>query len=137
MPANTNKMPKNGQLSRKNSIIGTSLSALYTRLSQKTRAVYNRPMSFEKQAKKRLVILDSHAILHRAYHALPEFSSARGEPTGALYGLSTTLLKMADELKPDYIIAARDLPEPTHRHVLFEDYKGKREKTEDALVVQL
>lgn len=86
---------------------------------------------------KRLVILDSHAILHRAYHALPDFSSARGEPTGALYGLSTMLLKTADELKPDYIIAARDLPEPTHRHVLFEDYKGKREKTEDALVVQL
>lgn len=86
---------------------------------------------------KRLVILDSHAILHRAYHALPDFSSARGEPTGALYGLATMLLKIGDELEPDYIIAARDLPEPTHRHALFEEYKGKREKTEDALVAQL
>lgn len=85
----------------------------------------------------RLVLLDSHAILHRAYHALPDFSSTRGEPTGALYGLILMLLKIADELKPDYIIATRDLPGPTHRHDKFEAYKAKRIKAEDALVEQL
>jgi DNA polymerase-1 len=85
----------------------------------------------------RLVLLDSHAILHRAYHALPDFSSSKGEPTGALYGLILMLLKTMQDLKPDYIIAARDLPGGTHRHELFADYKAKRVKADDALVEQL
>jgi DNA polymerase-1 len=93
----------------------------------------------EKNAAKplRLVLLDSHAILHRAYHALPDFSSSKGEPTGALYGLILMLLKTLADLKPDYIIAARDLPGGTHRHELFADYKAKRVKADDALVEQL
>ncbi|HVU75914.1 MAG TPA: 5'-3' exonuclease H3TH domain-containing protein, partial [Candidatus Paceibacterota bacterium] len=85
----------------------------------------------------RLVLLDSHAILHRAYHALPDFSSSRGEPTGALYGLILMLLKTMQDLKPDYIIAARDLPGGTHRHELFADYKATRMKADDELVTQL
>ena len=44
-----------------------------------------------------LVLLDSHAILHRAYHALPDFSSPTGEPTGALYGVTTMLLKIIED----------------------------------------
>ena len=83
------------------------------------------------------MLLDSHAILHRAYHALPDLSSSDGAPTGALYGLMTMLLKSIADLKPDYIVAARDRAEKTHRHELFEDYKGTRAKTEDALVEQL
>lgn len=90
-----------------------------------------------KGKKVRIVILDSHAILHRAYHALPDFSSSKGVPTGALYGVTTMLLKTIDELSPDYIIAARDLPGPTHRHEQFEHYKATRAETEDELVVQL
>ncbi len=86
---------------------------------------------------KRLVLLDAHAIIHRAYHALPEFSSSKGEPTGALYGLTTMLLKIAADLKPDYIAACFDLPEPTHRHEAYEAYKATRVKAEDALVAQL
>jgi len=86
---------------------------------------------------KRLLLLDSHAILHRAYHALPDLSSSSGAPTGALYGLMTMLLKSIADLKPDYIVAARDRAEKTHRHELFEDYKGTRAKTDDALVEQL
>jgi DNA polymerase-1 len=100
--------------------------------------------SLEKKADKkaahkplRLVLLDSHAILHRAYHALPDFSSSKGEPTGALYGLILMLLKTLADLKPDYLIAARDLPGGTHRHELFADYKAKRVKADDALVEQL
>jgi DNA polymerase-1 len=85
----------------------------------------------------RLVLLDSHAILHRAYHALPDFSSSKGQPTGALYGLILMLLKISDELQPDYIVAARDLPGKTQRHELFEAYKAKRVKAEDELVAQL
>ena len=86
---------------------------------------------------KRLVILDTHAILHRAYHALPDFASSKGEPTGALYGLITMLLKIIGELKPDYIVAAFDLPEPTFRHIAFDGYKAQRAKADDALVAQI
>jgi len=84
-----------------------------------------------------LVILDAHAILHRAYHALPDFSSPTGEPTGALYGVTTMLLKIIEEFSPTYMVACYDLPEPTYRHDAFEGYKAKREKTDEALVVQI
>ena len=87
--------------------------------------------------KKRLVILDTHAILHRAYHALPDFSSSKGEPTGALYGLISMLLKLVVDLKPDYIVAAFDLPGGTFRHEAFADYKSHRVALEDALVAQI
>ena len=90
-----------------------------------------------KGGRLRLVILDSHAILHRAYHALPDFSNSKGEPTGALYGLMLMLFKIADALKPDYIIAARDLPGKTQRHELFKAYKATRIKAEDELIAQL
>ncbi len=86
---------------------------------------------------KTLVLLDAHAIIHRAYHALPEFLSSKGEPTGALYGLSTMLMKIIGDLKPDYIVACYDLPGKTFRHETYEAYKGTRAKTEDALIVQL
>jgi len=91
----------------------------------------------EKAKNKRLVLLDAHAILHRAYHALPDFASSRGEPTGGLYGLSTMLIKIAKELKPDYIVACYDLPEPTYRHEAYEEYKAGRAKADLGLVAQL
>jgi DNA polymerase-1 len=86
---------------------------------------------------KRLVLLDSHAILHRGYHALPDFSTAKGEPTGALFGLTTMIISIVETLKPDYIVAAFDLPKPTHRHEAYKDYKAGRAKTEDNLVAQI
>ena len=87
--------------------------------------------------KKTIILLDAHAIIHRAYHALPEFSSTKGEPTGALYGLVAMLLKIIKDLKPDYIAACFDLPEPTFRHEAYEAYKAGRAKTESNLVAQL
>ena len=90
-----------------------------------------------KEGRKRLVLLDAHAIIHRAYHALPDFASSKGEPTGALYGLTTMLIKIVNDLKPEWVIAAYDLPKPTHRHEVYKEYKAGRAKTDDALVVQL
>lgn len=90
-----------------------------------------------KAKQKRVVLLDAHAILHRAYHALPDFSSPKGEPTGALYGLVAMLLKIVEELKPDYIAACFDLPEPTYRHEAYENYKAGRAETDDSLVMQI
>lgn len=87
--------------------------------------------------KKRLIILDTHAILHRAYHALPDFSSSKGVPTGALYGLISILVKVIKDLGPDYIVAAVDLPGATFREAAYADYKGTRAKTDDALVEQI
>lgn len=87
--------------------------------------------------RKRLVLLDAHAILHRAYHALPDFASSKGEPTGALYGLSSMLIKIIDELKPDFLVACYDLPGPTYRHEAYKEYKAGRRKADDALVVQM
>lgn len=85
----------------------------------------------------RIVLLDTHAIIHRAYHALPEFTGPTGEPTGALYGLVAMLLKIITDLKPDYIAACYDLPKPTIRHEAYDNYKGTRTKTDDALALQL
>ena len=86
---------------------------------------------------KVLVLLDVHAIIHRAYHALPEFATSKGVPTGALYGLSTMLLKIITDLKPDYILACYDLPKPTYRHIAYKDYKAGRAKADEELVSQL
>ena len=90
-----------------------------------------------KTAKKRIVLLDTHAIIHRAYHALPEFTGPTGAPTGALYGLVAMLLKIITDLKPDYIAACYDLPKPTIRHEAYEHYKATRVKMEDALALQI
>ncbi|MBI2631134.1 hypothetical protein HYW73_02885 [Candidatus Nomurabacteria bacterium] len=86
---------------------------------------------------KKLVLLDAHAIIHRAYHALPEFLSSKGEPTGALYGLASMLMKIITELKPDYIVACYDLPQKTFRHEAYDAYKAGRAKTDPALITQL
>jgi DNA polymerase-1 len=86
---------------------------------------------------KRLVLLDAHAIIHRAYHALPDFTTPTGEPSGALYGLSSMLLRIIDDLKPDYIAACYDLPKPTMRHEAYAAYKATRTKSDPALVAQL
>jgi DNA polymerase-1 len=91
----------------------------------------------KKSNKRKLVILDAHAIIHRAYHALPDFTSATGEPTGALYGLAAMLLKLIQELKPDYLVACYDLPDPTYRHEVYKEYKAGRAKTDDALAKQI
>ncbi|MBI1957023.1 MAG: hypothetical protein HYS44_01000 [Candidatus Niyogibacteria bacterium] len=85
---------------------------------------------------KTLVILDLHAILHRAYHALPPLTSPSGEPTGALYGLATTILRIIKEFKPEYLVAANDLPAPTFRHAAYEKYKAQRPEAEPALISQ-
>ncbi len=86
---------------------------------------------------KRLVLFDAHAIVHRAYHALPDFSTKDGEPTGGLYGLSTMLLRAIAEFQPEYMAACYDLPGPTFRHKEYKDYKAGRAKADEELKQQL
>lgn len=90
-----------------------------------------------KTEKKKIVLLDSHAILHRAYHAMPHFATRDGRPTGALYGFVSMVLRMEELFQPEHIVACFDLPKPTFRHVAYEGYKDGRAKTDDVLVVQI
>lgn len=84
------------------------------------------------------MLIDAHAFIHRAYHALPPLTSpVTGEPVGAIYGLSAILVKLLKDLKPDYVAAAYDLPGPTHRHEAYTDYKATRVKMDEELSVQL
>jgi len=87
--------------------------------------------------KTKIVLIDAHAILHRAYHALPDFSSSQGEPTGGLYGLASMLMRIITDLKPDYLIACYDRAEPTFRKQVYEQYKAGRPKAEPELVAQI
>lgn len=86
---------------------------------------------------KKLVLIDSNALVHRAFHALPLLTSPKGVPTNAVYGFMTILLKMIGTIKPDYIAAAFDLAGPTFRHAMYEQYKAHREKAPDELYAQI
>jgi DNA polymerase-1 len=86
---------------------------------------------------KELLLIDANSLIHRAFHALPPFTSPKGEPTGALYGLASILLKIKKEQKPDYWVAAFDRPERTFRKELLESYKAQRPKAPDELISQI
>jgi DNA polymerase I len=87
---------------------------------------------------KKLVLIDGNAIIHRAYHALPKTMTTRkGEPTNAVYGFTTTIIKVLEDLKPDYIAASFDLAGPTFRHEHFADYKATRVKADQELYDQM
>jgi DNA polymerase-1 len=86
---------------------------------------------------KTFLLIDANSLIHRAYHALPPLTTPEGKPIGAIYGLSSMLLKIMKEEKPDYAAAAFDTPEATFREGLFKDYKAHRPKTDEELVGQL
>lgn len=86
---------------------------------------------------KRLVLIDGHAILHRAYHALPPLTNRSGELVNAVYGFCTILLKVIDDLKPQYLAVAFDLPKPTFRQDIFIGYQAQRPKMDEELSGQI
>ena len=89
------------------------------------------------EQRPRLIVLDVASLLHRAYHAVPKhFATASGEPTNAVFGFTTILLRIVDLLAPTHAAAAFDLPGKTFRDDLFEEYKAGRPETDEALVVQ-
>lgn len=87
--------------------------------------------------KNSILLIDAHALIHRAFHALPPLTGPRGEPTGALYGLARILLKVVGRGQFTHIFAAFDRPEPTFRKDSFAEYKAHRPKTADELITQL
>jgi len=86
---------------------------------------------------RKLVLIDSNALVHRAFHALPPLTAPDGRMTNAVYGFTSVLLKMIADLKPDYIAATFDLPGPTFRHEEYELYKATRIKAPDELYEQI
>lgn len=86
---------------------------------------------------KKLLIIDSNALIHRAYHALPPLSTKDGTLTNAVYGYAATLISAMENLKPDYIAATYDLAKPTFRHKKYDQYKATREKAPDELYNQI
>lgn len=85
----------------------------------------------------RLVIIDGNAILHRAYHALPPLTAPDGSVVNAVYGFVSILIKIFHDLKPMYMAAAFDRPEPTFRKKLYTDYQAKRPEMDSDLVSQI
>ncbi|MEY2985976.1 MAG: polymerase [Candidatus Parcubacteria bacterium] len=87
--------------------------------------------------KKKIVILDSNAVIHRAYHALPPFTTADGVMVNAVYGYAKLLLKVIKDIKPDIVLAAFDVAGDTFRHNQFEAYKANRVAADQDLYDQI
>jgi DNA polymerase I len=92
----------------------------------------------EKQvSRKRLVLVDGMSHIYRAYYAIPRLTNSKGFPTNAIYGFTTILRKIIDDLKPDYIGVAVDLEGPTLRHEKLESYKATRKPMPEELALQI
>ena len=74
----------------------------------------------------KLVLIDGHSIINRAYYGVPLLSNAEGLHTNGIYGFLNILFKILEEEKPDYLCVAFDVKEPTFRHKIFTEYKGTR-----------
>lgn len=86
---------------------------------------------------KKLILIDGHSILNRAFYGVPDLTNAEGIHTNALYGFLNILFKFLDEEKPDYITVAFDLSAPTFRHKAFDAYKGTRKPMQPELKQQV
>uniref|UniRef100_UPI00405661F1 DNA polymerase I n=1 Tax=Agathobacter sp. TaxID=2021311 RepID=UPI00405661F1 len=86
---------------------------------------------------EKLVLIDGHSILHRAFFGLPDLTNSKGVHTNAVYGFLNILFKILEEEKPNYLAVAFDVHAPTFRHDMFEGYKGTRKPMEEELRQQV
>ncbi len=82
-------------------------------------------------------MIDGHSLIHQVFHALPEMTSPRGEPVGAVFGFTRDLMYLIEEKKPDYLFCAFDLPGKTFRHEMYDQYKIQRPEMDVDLVPQI
>ena len=85
----------------------------------------------------KLVLIDGHSILNRAFYGVPDLTNSEGLHTNAIYGFLNILFKILDEETPDYLTVAFDLSAPTFRHVMYQEYKGTRKPMADELRQQV
>ncbi len=86
---------------------------------------------------EKLVLIDGHSILNRAFYGLPILSNSKGVYTNAVLGFLNIMFKIMDEEKPDYLTVAFDVHHPTFRHEMFEAYKGTRKSMPEELRPQV
>ncbi|MFH1643291.1 MAG: 5'-3' exonuclease H3TH domain-containing protein [Patescibacteria group bacterium] len=86
---------------------------------------------------KKLIIIDSNSIVHRAFHALPPLTNKKGQPIGAVYGFFLAFFRAIKDFQPDFVVTCFDLPGPTFRHKKFKQYKAKRPKAPQSLYDQI
>jgi len=89
-----------------------------------------------KLSAKTALIIDANALLHRAWHALPPMTSPDGVVVNAVYGFTSTLLKILEQEHPAYLAVCWDTPEPTYRHEARTEYKSQREAQPDEFYAQ-
>ncbi|WP_416175919.1 5'-3' exonuclease, partial [Clostridium sp.] len=85
---------------------------------------------------KKLLILDGHSLMNRAFYALPDLTNSEGLHTNAIYGFINMLLKVKEEIIPDYIVCTFDRSVPTFRHKKYGAYKAGRKKMPSELAEQ-
>lgn len=85
----------------------------------------------------KLLLVDGSALLHRAYHAYPPFTTKTGEVVGAVYGVASILLSALESEAPSHVMVAWDLPKPTFRHEKYVGYKAQRPKADAEMVEQI
>lgn len=86
---------------------------------------------------EKIMLIDGHSILHRAFYGVPLLTNSKGLYTNAIYGFLNILFKLIEEEEPSYIGVAFDLKQPTFRHEKFKEYKGHRKPMPNELAVQL
>ncbi|QTX31316.1 DNA polymerase I [Aminithiophilus ramosus] len=87
--------------------------------------------------KKTLLLVDGHGLAYRGHYALPELTAPDGRPTSAIVGFFNMFFKIVEQRRPDDVVVIFDAPSPTFRHDAYEDYKGTRKPTPEALKVQI
>ena len=85
----------------------------------------------------KLVLIDGHSILNRAFYGVPDLTNSEGLHTNAVYGFLNIMFKILDGEKPDYLAVAFDLKEPTFRHKMYPEYKGTRKPMPQELAQQV
>ena len=86
---------------------------------------------------EKILLIDGHSILNRAFYGLPDLTNSEGKHTGAVYGFLNILFRTLEEEKPQYLTVAFDLKAPTFRHKMFEAYKGTRKPMPEELREQV
>ena len=86
---------------------------------------------------RKLVLIDGHSILNRAFYGVPILSNAQGLHTNAVYGFLNILFRILEEEKPDYLAVAFDVHAPTFRHEIYDAYKGTRKAMPEELREQV
>lgn len=86
---------------------------------------------------EKLVLIDGHSILNRAFYGVPDLTNSSGLHTNAIYGFLNILFKILEEEKPDYLTVAFDVHAPTFRHEIYKEYKGTRKPMPEELREQV